>query len=106
MNIKELTKTSSEMYVHEERNRLIALISVIYPASLERHFPENDDWPDDWRWVVIIDLPGGQVSWHIPDKELYLFDHLKRKQGRVWDWHNDREKFERIINTINSVGRI
>lgn len=79
-----------------ERNMLVAALSKLFPASLERHQPENDDWEDDWRWVVIIDLPTGQVSWHIQDGELPMFDHLERNQGRVWDGHDTLEKYERL----------
>jgi hypothetical protein len=90
-------------HLHRERNRLLSLISSMWPASLERHVPENDDWPDDLRWVVIIDLPGGQISWHIQDDELELFGHLRKCQGRVWDGHKDGAKYDRIEMTRRMI---
>jgi hypothetical protein len=82
--------------VYHERNRLVALVSALFPASLERHPEDDKEWENDWRWIVFIDLPTGQASWHINDKELPLFDHLPRVEGRVWDNHSTEEKYERI----------
>ena len=81
--------------VYTERNRLVAVLASIYPSSLERHSEEDESWEDDWRWIVFIDLPTGQVSWHIHDSELYLFNHLDRFQGRIWDGHTTEEKYKR-----------
>lgn len=41
--------------------------------------PLEQGWP-----VVYIELPTGQVSWHIPEHE------------REWDKHSTEEKFQRI----------
>jgi hypothetical protein len=87
---------------YAERNKLVALISKLFSASLERH-PENEEWEDDWRWIVFIDLPTGQVSWHIHDSELNMFDHLPRNAGRKWDGHTTDEKYERVRKML--VGR-
>jgi hypothetical protein len=94
-----MIEPDSAPHLHKERNRLLSLISSMWPASLERHVPDNDDWPNDLSWVVIIDLPGGQISWHIEDSELELFDHLRRNKGRVWDGHLDQVKYSRIETT-------
>jgi hypothetical protein len=45
--------------------------------------PEEPEWP-----VVFIELPTGQVSWHIP------------QHGIPWDGHTTEEKFERIRRFI------
>lgn len=83
-----------------ERNKLVAALSKLFPASLERHQPEDDDWDDDWRWVVFIELPTGQVSWHIHDSELSLFGHLRMLEGRVWDGHSTDEKYLRLAGLL------
>lgn len=77
---------------YSERNKLVALLSKTYPASIEKH--DGADWEDDWRNVIFIELPTGQVSWHIHDSELYLFDHLTSR-GLKWDGHTTEEKYER-----------
>lgn len=80
--------------VYAERNRLVAFLSKLLPASLERH--EEDGWGPEWGWVCYIDSFVGQLSWHIKTSELYLFDHLERNTGVVWDGHSTEEKYKRI----------
>src|SRR3990167_3266730 len=88
-------KYSSQQYVHKERNRLLSLLSALYPASLEKHQPENEA-AQGWSWLVIIDFPTGQCSWHIQDSELPFFDHLERNVGRKWDGTEEEGKYWRI----------
>ena len=80
---------------YTERNMLVAALSKLFPASLERHIGE--DWDPDWAWVVIIDLPTGQISFHIPTSEMRFFDHLPREVGRTWDGHTTPEKYGRLF---------
>jgi hypothetical protein len=80
--------------VYSERNHLVAALSKLFPASVEQHVgPESID--PEWANVVMIDLPTGQVSWHIPEREIYLFAHLQR-DVRTWDGHNTEEKYLRL----------
>ena len=81
--------------VYAERDQLVSLATILYPSCLTRHQPEDDDWENDWRWVVIIELPTGQVSWHIHDSELPWFEHLPKDLYK-WDGHSTQEKYERI----------
>ena len=48
----------------------------------------NDEWP-----ILYVDLPTGQVSWHIPKGEVaaYFPDYPGE-----WDGHNVAEKRERL----------
>jgi len=84
--------------VYTERNRLVALLASLYPSSLERHPEEDETWEDDWRWIVFIDVPTGQASWHIHDSELCLFDHVVRFKGMQWDGHTTEQKYDRLEN--------
>jgi hypothetical protein len=77
---------------YTERNKLVALLASLYPSSLEKD-PEEDL---DWQWVVFIELPTGQVSWHIHDSELRLFDHVERFKDIKWDGHTTEEKYDRL----------
>jgi hypothetical protein len=45
---------------------------------------DNSEWP-----VAFIELPTGQVSWHMPQHPV------------VWDGHTAEEKYERIKEFIN-----
>lgn len=88
-----------------ERNRLVALLSALFPARLQRH-PTNEEWEDDWRWVVFVDLPEGQASWHIHDSELMMFSHLTKvrpEDAILWDGHTTEEKYERVRKSIYRV---
>lgn len=80
---------------YSERDALVAALSKLFPASLERH-PAEEEWDDDWRWIVFIELPTGQVTWHIHDSEIGWFWHLPRETGRKWDGHLTPEKYERL----------
>jgi hypothetical protein len=81
--------------VYRERDSLVAALSKNYEAHLARH--EGDDWEDDWRNIVCIHLPAGQVTWHIHDSELLLFAHLADvPRLQHWDGHDTHEKYRRL----------
>lgn len=62
--------------------------SLGYPAGF-RVDPKETDWP-----VAFIELPTGQVSWHMPQ-------HVKE-----WDGHNTGEKFRRIDEYTELVAAV
>ncbi len=45
---------------------------------------DNEDWDDEWRNVVYIDLPEGQVSYHIAPHDMHLFNDFPVYEGK-WD---------------------
>ncbi len=101
--VSDLTKQCQEMEAqknnaYSERNKLVALLTKIFPASLETH--DGEEWEDDWRHVVFISLPTGQASWHIHDSELPMFEHLKSR-GVVWDGHTTEEKYKRVATVMD-----
>ena len=87
---------------YEERNRVVALLAALFPSSLERDPAEP---LDEWSWVVLIELPAGQVSWHFNADLLPLFDHVPRHAGRNWDGHTTEQKYERVRQTIEKLRR-
>lgn len=92
--VKALQRSKDGAY--SERDNLVAALSKLFPASLERHDPSDTTWEDDWRWIVFIELPTGQASWHIHNSELPMFDHLIRETGIKWDGHTTEEKYDRL----------
>jgi hypothetical protein len=74
----------------------------VFPSWLERH-PEEEDWEDDWRWTVFVAPPSGQMTWHIHDSELEMFDHLTRIPEHSWDGHTTEEKYERLAALPDNV---
>lgn len=80
---------------YAERNQLVAALSKVFPSYLAQHPAEDRDWEDDWRTIVFIDLPTGQVSWHIHEAEKPLFAHLETQENR-WDGHGEELKRHRL----------
>lgn len=93
-DLANLVKQKDAAY--HERNQLVALLAALFPSSLERHPDEDTEWENDWRNIVYMDTPAGQLSWHLHDSELPLFDHVPRLQGRTWDGHTTEEKYGRV----------
>lgn len=81
---------------YDERNRLVALLASVFPSVLARHPDEDTEWEDDWRWIVFIDLPTGQATWHIHDSQLDMFSHVRRAPNPGWDGHTTEEKYRRV----------
>lgn len=80
---------------YRERDALVCALSKLFPSSLGRH-PDAEPWDDDWRWIVFVQLPTGQASWHIHDSELAMFDHLRRDVPVKWDGHTTDQKYARL----------
>jgi hypothetical protein len=90
------TLTASRDEVYHERNMLVAFLTTCYGAHLMRH-PETEPWEADWRWIVCVHTPCGQMTWHIHDSELPLFMHVpSSRPDNDWDGHTTAEKYERL----------
>jgi len=94
---EELRKQKDMAY--GERNKLVAVLSKIFPAWISRHDDNDKSWEDDWRWIVFVLVPTRvvmqQVSWHIHDSELPEFEHLDVRPN-IWDGHSTDEKYKRL----------
>lgn len=101
---------------YAERNKLVAALSKMLPSHLTRH-PDNEPWENDWRWVVCIHNPYGQMTWHIHDSELPQFNHLLKgvelsatcypiqintmvENCSGYDGHTTEEKYKRLENML------
>jgi hypothetical protein len=85
---------------YSERNQCVALLAKMavamgLKAGVREHPSEDLAWEPDWRTVVFIDLPTGQVSWHFHDSEKHLLGGLPRYVGQ-WDGHGTYEKYLRV----------
>lgn len=81
---------------YSERDRLVQALSKLFPSFLARHPDSDTEWDDDWRWIVFIELPTGQASWHIHDSERAWFEHLSVRDSNPWDGHTTEEKYRRL----------
>lgn len=79
----------------EERNRLLALLSTVYPSHLA---PATRGWP----WVICIHAPGGQMAWHLTNEEAdsEWFAHLERSVDSHWDGHKTEDRNNRILDSL------
>lgn len=90
--IKALEAGKNQAY--RERNMLVAALSRLYPSHLMKH-PDDPIWDGDWRWIVCIEGPAGQMTWHLHDSHLPLFNHLLERENN-WDGHTTDEKYARL----------
>lgn len=94
----ELTQQKNNAYF--ERNQCVPALCKLalalgYKAGRAIHPKDDLEWEDDWRHMVFIDLPTGQVSWHFHDTEVWLIDWMPWYQG-AWDGHTTPEKYKRL----------
>lgn len=102
--IVELMGSKDGAYI--ERDRCVAAIAALatrlgWSAWIGKHVGEQ--WDDEWRNIVFINLPFGQVSWHIRDNELPWFAFLPSVPERTWDGHTTEQKYERLSHLADSV---
>lgn len=100
--------------IYSERNRLVAALAWViigrrddkvrqgvlntigWDASLGMH-PESDvAWDPEWRTIVYLMTPHGQLSWHVHDSDVPLFQMLSVRHDRAWDGHGTPEKYRRL----------
>lgn len=99
--IFQLNNTKDAAY--NERNKLVAYLTTLYPSHLAKHPEDDKEWDDEWRNIVIIETPKGQCSWHVHDSEMLMFRHLGT-EGKPWDGHTTEEKYERLVGELIKQG--
>lgn len=67
-----------------------------FDAWLGRHSESDAAWDPEWRTIVYILTPHGQLSWHVHDSDVPMFQMLKFEEHRVWDLHTTEEKYRRL----------
>ncbi len=96
MQINNQTQSSTLDDAYFDRNQAILALGRLalklgYNAGLKAD-PAEPDWP-----VLMIDLPTGQVGWHLPkDEVLGEWPEYKAE----WDGHTLEEKRKRLEDFI------
>lgn len=96
--------------VYRERNRVVCMLATLalvmceygkiegpnpkWGAGIGKH-PDDPAWNPEWRTIVFVDTPLGQMSWHMHDSDAALFAHLPAYTG-AWDGHTTEDKYERM----------
>ena len=97
--LRELVeKEKSRDDAYHERNRLVALLAAIYPATRDR--TDIPGWDPEWHWCIYIATPVGQMSWHIHEKDLPFFSHIPEEKTQ-WDGHTTKEKYDRVNKLVH-----
>jgi len=81
---------------YRERNKLVAYVAKIFPSHLSLHPAEDATWEPDWRNIVCVHSPAGQMTWHIHDSEAVQFSFLDMTTDCEWDGHSTEEKYRRL----------
>lgn len=101
VRIEEVVKERDTAYT--ERVRLLAVLAMIYDSAMVR---DENARGDDWEWILFIELPTGQASWHIHINDLRFLRHVapaKKPLGRwEWDGHSTETKYQRIQALVDS----
>jgi hypothetical protein len=74
---------------YRERAHLVAHLAAQYPSSIG-----TDPAEPEYR-VVYVQLPTGQVSWHVSRDDSDLISFLL-PDGTKWDGHDTDEKYRRL----------
>lgn len=85
-----------------ERNKLVAVLAALFPASLERL--GEDKRTKGFEWSILLDTPAGQISFILHNKHLCMFKHVPREAGMVYDGAKTKEKYKRIEELITILG--
>lgn len=87
---------------YAERDKCLVLMALMaqrlgLKVGIGQHRDNpGEDWDADWRNILFIELPAGQVSWHIHDSEASMFYFVGAYDGE-WDGHTTDEKYKRVI---------
>ncbi|MFE9853577.1 MULTISPECIES: WDGH domain-containing protein [Streptomyces] len=79
--------------VYRERAHLVAHLAAIHPS----HIGPTDPGAPEYA-VVTVETPAGQMTWHIAERDLDLFAHVRATLATdpVWDGHTTDEKYEQL----------
>jgi hypothetical protein len=90
---------------YNERDRCVAVVCALaravgWPVWLATH---EGEWEDEWRNIVFVETPAGQVSWHYHDSErpLFAWIGLDMPTPKPWDGHSTPEKYERLWRLVH-----
>lgn len=83
---------------YAERNKclvLVALMAQRLGLTTGIGIDPNAE-TSEWQSILFIDLPAGQVSWHLHESETHMF-YFVGAYGGTWDGHATDEKYRRVV---------
>ena len=67
---------------------------------------KHSDWEKcfgGWWFIVVMELPTGQVSFHYEKKYFDLFKCKERELSNKWDWHSAQESLGRLEKFLKNI---
>lgn len=89
---------------YAERDKCVAGFATLakalgWPVWLATHVGA---WEEDWRNIVCVQTPYGQVSWHYHDSERPWFSSVAFDSPPcAWDGHSTPLKYERLAGLVH-----
>jgi hypothetical protein len=66
------------------------------------HSDGNIPFGDDNWFIVMAELPTGQISNHYEMKDWDLFDIPEKEKANIWDGHSPQDVYERLVKYLNN----
>lgn len=82
---------------------LVRLLTLTYPSVISAAVPSRTGFDRELDWFVYVDLPTGQVSWHIRHEFVGMFSHLTNAPISPWDGHGQEDKWNRITSLMDGT---
>ena len=92
--------------VYAQRNELVLALAKTLPGSGWGVDKQKEGWDDEWKTVVYLNTPGGQLSFHVgPTVGNRAREELPRYEGE-WDgtWWVDHG--HRLKSLVGNAGRL
>ncbi|MFD6531559.1 hypothetical protein [Streptomyces sp. NPDC060184] len=79
--------------VYRERAHLVAHLAALHPSHIGHTDPAAPEYA-----VLTVETPAGQMTWHIAERDMDLFAHVRATADTdpVWDGHTTDEKYARL----------
>lgn len=84
---------------YSERNKMLSVLAnlVINHGLVACIGKDKMELAEEWENVIFLQLPTGQVSFHIHKDELNLFVNIPPCYNTKWDGHSTDQKWERLL---------
>ncbi|CAL9958696.1 hypothetical protein VPHK225_0038 [Vibrio phage K225] len=109
LNVTDLGSVSKSKLDEAYSQRAIAVAVACAAAMSSPSFMvyrQSDD--EKQMWAVYIDTPTGQFSWHIDDKDMMMFEHIKIVDDKklVWDgtfFGRCKAKAKELVDYVRNI---
>jgi hypothetical protein len=85
-------------HAYTERANLTALLAALYPSGWNHADTDHPGW-----FILYIQLPTGQATWHISPDDWWIFANVPHNPDLTWDGHTTEQKYQRIRDLIAQI---